>query len=105
MHEFLVVDPPVRYHDNEDVLAEAVRIRLGWDIQKMGSRWAGAPYLVILEQGAIRTGLVCELVLAAAGRVIAARKRGQMHFDDMEFHHRQILADVIAVILFCRYQP
>ncbi|GLK48971.1 hypothetical protein GCM10017620_19440 [Brevundimonas intermedia] len=43
---------PDRYHDHEDTLAESVIRNLKWPIQKKGSRWIGADYEAILEQGA-----------------------------------------------------
>ncbi|WP_147300568.1 hypothetical protein [Lysobacter silvisoli] len=36
--ELSEIEPPRRYHDNEDRLAEHVIARLGWNIHKVGSR-------------------------------------------------------------------
>lgn len=96
------VTPPEKYHDNEDRLAEYVKDRLGWNISKVGNRWVGVDYLSILEQGGFSDDDEKDLVLAAAGRIVAARDRGQMHFDEMENSHKKILADVLSIILYHR---
>lgn len=96
------IKPPRRYHDHEDRLAQHVIDRLGWDIRKVGARWVGQDYPSILEQGAFGVEAQKELLLAAAGRIKAAIRLGQRHFDDMEESHRKMLADVLAVILYHR---
>jgi hypothetical protein len=102
--------PPLRYHDNEDRLGEHVQKHLNWKIRKSegtwvnqdGSRLHPSDYLALLEQGGFDNQGVSNLILAAAGRVHAAIKRGQMHFDDMERSHQVILAGVLAAILYHR---
>lgn len=103
IEELATAKPPIRYHDNEDRLAEYVRDGpLRWPIAKVGSRWVGADYRVILEQGAFSDADQRDLVLASAGRIWAAIKRGQTHFDDMEDSHQRMLATVLSIILYRR---
>ena len=94
--------PPVRYHDNEDKLADYVISNLKWTISKQGNLWVGADYNSIIEQGGSNGVDQCDLVLAAAGRVKAAIERGQGHFDDMEESHRRMLGAVMSVVLYHR---
>lgn len=96
------LNPPLKYHDNEDRLAEYCKESLNWDIKKVGRRWVGSEYASILEQGGFRDVDGKNLCLAACGRVKAALDRGQLHFDDMEESHRKMLADVVAIILYHR---
>lgn len=96
------VNPPQKYHDNEDRLAEYVKSSHNWNIKKVGNRWEGGDYINILEQGGFQDDDEKELVLAASGRIMAARDRGQIHFDDMEKSHKKILAGVLAIILYHR---
>ena len=96
------IEPPAKYHDNEDRLAEHVVARLGWSIRKVRSRWVGENYPLILEQGSFGAEAQRELLQAAAGRIKAAISRGQRHFDNMEESHRKMLADVLAIILYQR---
>ena len=105
--ELSQVVSPSSYHDNEDVLAEYVKNEMGWPIEKAKGRWGlkGYPkqdYSSILEQGGFGDIDQANLLKAAAGRVKAAIKYRQIHFDEMELGHRQILAAVIAVILYHR---
>lgn len=100
--ELSSVDPPSRYHDQEDRLAEYLRDHSKWKIRKVKNRWIGAPYKIILEQGGFSDVDQEQLILAAAGRIKAALNRGQNHFDDMEESHRYILSIVIVVILYLR---
>jgi len=94
--------PPTKYHDNEDKLAEYVKEHLNWSVNKVGNRWEGEDYEVILEQGGFHDINESELVKAATGRIQAALDRGQFHFDDMEESHRKILAGVLCAILYHR---
>lgn len=108
--ELATTQPPLRYHDNEDRLAEHVQEHLNWKIKKLGSTWVKqdgtrlhpSDYLSLLEQGGFDNMGVRNLVLAASGRVHAAILRGQVHFDDMERSHQVILAGVLAAILYHR---
>lgn len=100
--EIAACQPPTRYHDNEDRLAEFVREHLKWPIRKIGKRWIGADYDSILAEGGFDDVDQKELVLAAAGRVKAASDRGQPHFDVMETSHLRMLAAVLTVILYHR---
>src|SRR5574341_434094 len=68
--------PPVKYHDNEDRLAEYTKKHLNWNIRKEGSCWVGEDYNAIIEQGGFHDLNEKELILAAAGRIYAARVRG-----------------------------
>ena len=96
------LEPPLKYHDNEDRLAEYCKFSLNWKIQKIGNRWEGSDYVSILEQGGFNDYNQENLCLAACGRVKAALKRGQLNFDDMEESHRKILANVMAIALYHR---
>ncbi|WP_193090526.1 hypothetical protein [Advenella sp. FME57] len=100
--------PPKKYHDSEDRLAEHVQQSLNWKIKKQGNTWinesgsrlASSDYLATLEQGGFRIEGDKDLLDAAAGRVAAAIRYGQTHFDEMEQGHQVILAGVLAAILF-----
>jgi hypothetical protein len=93
---------PDSYHDNEDCLAEYVKENLNWDIKKNGSQWEGAEYKLILEQGGFSDDDQQNLLIAAAGRIKVAIDYNQLHFDDMERGHQNILADVLSIILYHR---
>ena len=97
--------PPAKYHDNEDRLAEYVRKHLNWNIKKVGKRWIGEDYAAIIEHGGFHDIDEKELVMAAAGRVHAAIRFGQQHYDEMEKSHRRMLAAVMSVILYHRLEP
>ncbi|MCK5493731.1 MAG: hypothetical protein KAJ14_11535 [Candidatus Omnitrophica bacterium] len=96
------VNPPAKYHDNEDCLAEYVKERLNWNIKKINGCWVGLDYFSILEQGAFDDIDQDHLILAAVGRIKAAIKHKQLHFDEMEQSHQRMLADVLAIILYHR---
>lgn len=97
------VNPPDKYHDNEDVLARYVEEKLNWGIEKIGKRWTGSDYKAILEQGGFGDIDEQNLVLAASGRIRASIKYGQKHFDKMENGHMIILSNILSIILFHRY--
>lgn len=100
--ELKKITPPLRYHDNEDRLAEYVRDKLNWQIHKVGLRWVGEDYQLILQQGSFDDVDQKELLLALSGRIKAAVDRGQLHFDDMEDSHQKMLAAVLSVIIWQR---
>jgi hypothetical protein len=102
VEELNMSDPPLKYHENEDRLAEYVQETLNWPIRKEGSRWIGACYFSILEQGGFHDVNEIELVLACAGRIRAARRHNCYHFDDMDKLHQTMLSTVISVILYHR---
>jgi hypothetical protein len=93
---------PKRYHDNEDTLAERVMKENGWPIQKKGKLWIGADYQSILEQGSFADLEQQDLIIAASGRVHAAIKFGQNHFDEMEDAHKNMLAGLLTIIIYHR---
>ncbi len=103
-------DPPSRYHDNEDVLAECVQSQLNWGVRKQGNIWINpdgsrlspSDYIALLEQGGFNDAAQADLVKAASGRIQAAIVRGQTHFDQMEQSHQYMLAGVLAAILYHR---
>lgn len=103
IEELSQLNPPAKYHDHEDRLAEHCKQHLGWDIKKVGNRWQGHDYASILEQGGFRDVATKDLMLAASGRIRAAINRGQLHFDQMELFHQKMLADVLAIILYHRW--
>lgn len=94
---------PDRYHDHEDALAESVIRDLKWPIQKKGSRWTGADYEAILEQGAFSDFAQQDLASSAAGRVHAALDRGQLDYDHMDESHAHMLAAIMTIMLYHRY--
>jgi hypothetical protein len=108
--ELATTQTPLRYHDNEDRLGEYVQKQLNWGIRKSGSTWVNqdgsrlnpSDYLALMEQGGFDKQGIRNLVLAASGRVHAAIRLGQMHFDEMERSHQVILAGVLAAILYHR---
>jgi hypothetical protein len=102
IEELATVNPPPKYHDHEDRLAEHVNSDLGWNVKEINGRWVGEDYEPILEQGNLNDIQQKNLVLAAAGRIRAAIIRGQTHFDKMEQSHQRILAGVLAIILYHR---
>lgn len=106
INEFIVelseLNPPLKYHDNEDRLVEYCKESLGLKIEKIGNRWVGTDYGFVLEQGGYKDLNEKNLSLAACGRIKAAIERDQLHFDEMEEFHRKMLADVIAIILYHR---
>lgn len=103
IEELCEVDPPARYHDNEDRLAEYVISNLKWNIKKANGRWVGNDYTCILEQGSFDDFNEKNLIAAAAGRIKAAVDRNQLNFDEMEESHRIMLGNVLACILFHRF--
>lgn len=100
--ELKVIESPKKYHDNEDFLAEYVKENLKWPITKIGNKWVGEEYVLLLEQGGFGDFNEANLIKAASGRIHAAIKFGQNHFDKMEESHRKILASVISIILYHR---
>ena len=102
IEELSKLEPPLKYHDNEDCLAEYAQANLDWKIEKVNGRWVGVEYAVILEQGGYDDIDEKNLKLAAAGRIKAAIERNQYHSDDMEVSHQKMLADVLAIILYHR---
>lgn len=94
---------PVKYHDDEDVLAENLLRELRWPIQKKGGCWIGADYAAILEQGSFSDYGQKRLLSAATGRAHAALDFGQVHFDEMEEGHMNMLAQLIVIIVYHRY--
>lgn len=90
------------YHDNEDCIVEYLKKSLNWDIKKNGSQWKGAEYKLILEQGGFSDDDQQNLLIAAAGRIKVAIDYNQLHFDDMERGHQNILADILSIILYHR---
>lgn len=105
--ELVQTTPPAKYHDNEDVLAGYVMSHMKWPIEKIKGRWGiegyvKQDYASILEQGAFNDREQNNLIKALAGRVQDAMKYGKIHFDDMELGHREILAAIIAIILYHR---
>jgi len=100
--ELSKVNPPLKYHDNEDFLANYVRISLKWPVIKEGGRWICDDYSSLLEQGGFGDINEQNLLNAASGRIHTALKFGQKHFDDMEEGHRKILASVLSIVLYHR---
>ena len=93
---------PRRYHDNEDKLAQYVKETFNKEIKKVGNMWVGADYRIILQDGGFDDINEENLVQSAVGRIIAAKKCKQHHFDDMEESHRKMLSVIITLILYHR---
>lgn len=100
--EIARINPPVKYHDNEDRLVEYAVKELNWSVTKTGRIWNLINYPYILERGSFIDINQSELCQAVAGRVRAAIQRAQNHFDEMEEGHQKILASVISIILYHR---
>jgi len=102
INEIAKKNPPERYHDNENILAENTIEAIHWQIIKKGNRWIGKDYSSILEQGGFNDIQEQNLISAAVGRIHAAMNLGQRHFDEMEESHKKILASVLTIILYHR---
>lgn len=100
--ELDMTEIPKRYHDNEDQLVEYVRDRFDEEIKKVGSRWVGRDYQIILQDAGFFDFNEENLVQSAKGRIIAAQKFGQSHYDEMEQGHRKMLGVILALILYHR---
>lgn len=93
---------PDRYHDNEDTLAEYVRDKFDSEIRKVGNRWVGREYQIILQDAGFFDINEENLVQSAKGRIIAAQNFNQNHYDEMETGHRKMLAVILTLILYHR---
>jgi hypothetical protein len=102
LNELENTDIPQRYHDNEDQLASYVQDKLDKEIEKIGNRWIGMEYQIILQDGGFFDFNEENLVQSAKGRIIAANNYDQFHYDDMENGHRKLLALVLSLILYHR---
>lgn len=91
------------YHEKEDIVAEYVNTFLNWAIYKEGKKWIGAEYRSILEQGSFHDFNQVNLMLAVVGRVSKALLSGQCGFDYMEDGHKKALGDILAIILYHRW--
>lgn len=109
IEELDLIDVPDYYHDNEDILAEFVRDRLGWNIYKVGRFWKWndndenkSDYYAIIEQGGWYDAEQKNLLEAVAGRIKAAQHFGQTNFNEMEEGHKVMLGYILATILYHR---
>ncbi|OCH16908.1 hypothetical protein [Aliivibrio logei] len=100
--ELEVAEIPERYHDNEDLLAEYVKNKFNSEIVKVGNRWEGQSYQIILQDAGFFDIDERNLVQSAKGRIMAAIKFGQTSYDDMELGHRKMLAVILTLILYHR---
>jgi len=97
------IQAPENYHEYEDQVAEFLTAKdNGWGIKKVGRLWVGAHYHSILEQGGFGDFNQEKLIMSVAGRIKAARSFGQVTFDEMEEGHKNILAFLLANILYHR---
>lgn len=96
------INPPASYHYHEDCLVECLLKNSNWNLKKVGGLWVCGDYATVLEQGSFDDTDQKKLMLATLGRIKAAIDRNQLHFDDMEWSHQTMLADVLAVILYHR---
>ena len=92
----------LKYHLNEDKLAEYAKKTLNWDIKKDKNRWVGSDYISILQQGGFMDVEEQCLVQSAIGRIKEAIKRKQLKFDEVEKSHRLILSAILTSILYLR---
>ncbi|WP_210419498.1 hypothetical protein [Pedobacter sp. KBS0701] len=104
LNELETISPPIDYHKHEDALAENVVKFLKWNISKVEKRWKGEDYDAILTQGGWHDKDFENLLLAAAGRINAAKIHNHLHFDDMENGHRKQLSSILTIILYHRSQ-
>ncbi|MCU8466012.1 hypothetical protein BTO03_24905 [Vibrio parahaemolyticus] len=102
IEELETTDIPSRYHDNEDRLARYVQEKFDNEIEKIGNRWVGQDYRIILQDAGFFDINEQNLVQSAKGRIVAAINFGQEHYDDMEFGHRKMLAVILTLILYHR---
>lgn len=93
---------PTQYHDNEDTLVENWIKDHGWPIQKKGKTWIVDDYQHILEQGSFADLGQQNLMTAATGRVQTAMDFSQMHFDDMDEAHLNMLAAIMTIAIYQR---
>ncbi len=93
---------PNQYHDNEDQLAEYVRDKFNNEIKKLGNRWVGQDYQIILQDAGFFDIDEQNLVQSAKGRIITAKNYDQNHYDEMEDGHRKMLAVILTLILYHR---
>ncbi|MEO9168505.1 MAG: hypothetical protein ABI230_08890 [Aestuariivirga sp.] len=103
--------PPANYHYYENSAARLYAylnsdryalIKGFWCDAPSGIRLSSEEVCGMLEQATAGQDDVPSLVLAAAGRVNAALRFGQTHYDEMEVGHRLMLAGLITIILFRR---
>ena len=99
------VKTPENYHNHEDIVVTNISKSLNWNLVKKGKRWVGEDYGMLLEQGGFHDLNEKNLVLSAKGRIQAAIKRGQTHFDEMEESHKEILSLILSIILYLRTVP
>lgn len=100
--ELEVTEIPARYHDNEDILAEYVQEKFNSEIKKIGNRWVGQDYRIILQNAGFYDLDEQNLVQSAKGRIIASQNFNQNHYDEMEPGHRKMLATILSLILYHR---
>lgn len=98
---FIEVNP--NYHLHEDLVAEYQLAKSNWQIKKNGRLWIGHDYQSILEQGGFHDDNQKDLLRASVGRIQAAIKLNQLHFDQMETNHQKMLAGLLSIILFHRW--
>lgn len=94
---------PKNFHENEDIIANHVIQFLNWNIFKEGNRWKGEEYAVILSQGGFHDINQMELMKSAAGRINDAIQNEKFYFDEMEEGHHNILGDILAILLYHRW--
>jgi hypothetical protein len=100
--ELEITEVPTCYHDNEDKLADYVQDKFNREIKKVGKRWVGQDYRIILQDAGFYDLNEQNLVQSAKGRIIAAKKFNQNHYDEMEQGHRKILAVILTLIIYHR---
>lgn len=70
---------------------------------KAGKRWVGADYIIILQEGGFYDLNENNLLQAAAVRIVAAKSFDQEHYDDMEERQGKMLAVILSLILYHRF--
>ena len=109
--EIAATTPPSDYHSYENSVAaymnlvrdETYTLRKGrWRYAADGRTLSVHELTYMLEQASCDSNDIPDLVLAAAGRVRAALKFEQHHYDEMEGGHRIMLAALLTIILFRR---
>ncbi|TYP94868.1 hypothetical protein LX73_0158 [Fodinibius salinus] len=105
------INPPDNYHEYEDRVIKKVQKQSNERLFKLKGEWVEfvkneiieTEYDYLLEQGHLKQYNDFDLLKAATGRIKAAIKREQNHFDDMEHSHQLVLAAILSIILYVRY--
>lgn len=113
MYDIATSTPPINYHHHENKLAilydgiknghfKLNRPKKLWIDTTTNSPASKDMVGHMLEQASCGHFDVPDLVLSAAGRVATSMRHGVSHFDDLDEGHFEMLAIIMADILFRR---